>query len=446
MEEHTTPPRILGDGLALRWSTADDTEAIAELVGHVFRDGPEDGPNPLTSAYARALLSGRSPVMAPDDFTVVEEITGAGRIVACACLLAQTWRYGSVVFKVGRPELAATHPDYRRRGLIRAIFAALHARSSARGDLAQAITGIEYFYRQFGYEYALELGGGRVSYFAVVPDAKPDAPDPYRLRPAEAADVPFLSTLYERACTRSLVFAEIRPEHWQHKLSTAPTSDEDWGIYIIVDSNGVPKGYVSVEAFRFGPRLSVHQVETISGLGLRTVAVPLLRALRDLAPSIQTPKPIEPAIGVTFILGTAHPLFEALGEAILPMVHRPYAWYVRVPDLPGFLIQLAPVLNERLAGSVAAGHSGALSLDFHRGGLRLTFEHGQLRRAEHWERGMWEEDQAGFPPLVFLPLLFGYRSLDELRDMYPDVHCSDDAEPLLKALFPKAFSNVLPLD
>lgn len=444
MEEPTTP-RILGDGLALRWSKAADTEAIAELVGHVFRDRPEDGPNPLPSAYARTLMSGRSPIMTPNDFAVVEETAGDGRIVACACLLAQTWRYGSVVFKVGRPELVATHPDFRRRGLIRAIFAALHARSSARGDLAQAITGIEYFYRQFGYEYALELGGGRVSYFTIVPEAKPDAPDLYRLRRAEAADVPFLSTLYERACTRSLVSAEIGPGYWRYKLSSAPTSDEDWAIHLIVDSAGSPRGYVSVEPFRLGPRLAVHQAETTAGLNLRAVAVPLLRALRDLAPTIQTTKPMEPPVGVTFILGTAHPLFEALGD-VLPMVHRPYAWYVRVPDLPGFLMRLAPVLNERLAGSVVAGHSGALNLNFHRGGLRLTFEHGQLRRAEHWERGMWEEDHAGFPPLVFLQLLFGYRSLDELRGMYPDVHCSDDAEPLLKALFPKAFSNVLPLD
>ena len=57
--------------------------------------------------------------------------------------------------------LLQLHPDWTLqqlanadRGLIRMLFEMIHARSQAEGDLVQAITGVAYFYRQFGYEYA----------------------------------------------------------------------------------------------------------------------------------------------------------------------------------------------------------------------------------------------------------------------------------------------------
>ena len=41
-----------------------------------------------------------------------------------------------------------------------------------RGELVQGITGIPYYYRQFGYEMALDLGGGRMCYAPQIPELK----------------------------------------------------------------------------------------------------------------------------------------------------------------------------------------------------------------------------------------------------------------------------------
>ena len=65
--------------------------------------------------------------------------------------------------------MVATRPAYRKRGLVRAVFEMAHARSAAKGELVQVITGIPYFYRQFGYEYALDLEGHRLVAAADVP-------------------------------------------------------------------------------------------------------------------------------------------------------------------------------------------------------------------------------------------------------------------------------------
>ena len=89
-----------------------------------------------------------------------------GQIVSALCLIPQTWTYDRIVFGVGRPELVATDPRYRRRGLVRAQMDVVHEWSRERGHLVQAITGIPWYYRQFGYEMALALAGGRAGFAA----------------------------------------------------------------------------------------------------------------------------------------------------------------------------------------------------------------------------------------------------------------------------------------
>jgi len=118
--------------------------------------------------------------------------------------------------------------------------------------------------------------------------------------------------------------------------------------------------------------------------------------------------------------------------------------YVRVPDLPALVRRIAPVLEERLAGSVAPGYSGELKLSFYRDGLRLRFEEGRLAEAASFAPTQRiRPGAAWFPDLTFLQLLFGRRSLEELKAAFPDVYTrGDDTAPLVEALFPKAPSRV----
>ena len=128
---HPAYRRELGGGLVLRWSTSADTAAIGQLYGFVFRDKAEDPLNHIMMAWERDLMSGRNPLIGPGDFAVVEDTDG-GAIVAATCLLRQTWEYEGIAFPVGRPEIVATMPEYRNRGLIRAIFELIHARARDR--------------------------------------------------------------------------------------------------------------------------------------------------------------------------------------------------------------------------------------------------------------------------------------------------------------------------
>lgn len=446
--------RDLGGGLVLRWSTADDVEGLAELFSQVFRDGPDQPPNRFVASWTRDLISGRHPLIGPADFALVED-TERGGLVAATCLMSQTWEYGGIPFPVGRPEVVASDPDYRNRGLIRAVFELIHARSAARGDLAQAITGISYYYRQFGYEYALDLDGSRSVYFAAIPQLKPGATEPYRLRDATPQDLPEVLALYDRERTRSsagepvLVSTRIDERYWCFTLDGfSRESVEAWRTQLIVGGEERPLGYVLTRRGRWNDSLTVVGMATGPGVSLVAVLPSVLRALQAQAGELITFKPdTPPAAAITFVLGRDHPVYDALGRSRAVKEQPPYAWYVRVPDLPAFMRRIAPVLERRLADSALVGFSGELLMNFYRGGLRLLFEDGRLAAAEDWHAPIWApKPQCGFPPLVFLQLLFGYRSLAELRHAFPDVRADEETVLLLETLFPPRLSWTVPLD
>ena len=451
-------PRDLGGGLLLRWATADDTERIAEFNARAFRDEQEQAPLPWDRALIRELMSGRHPLVGADDFVLVED-RATGAVVSSACLMWQRWEYEGIPFEVGRPEHVATDPDYRNRGLIRAIFAALHQRSAERRQPVQAITGIPYFYRQFGYEYGPDLEGGRIVYPAALPEAPPDEPEPHTLREATPDDIPFMRALYDRGRADSMVAARVPEEYWRYAFASFGTPDaprggfnHQWRLRIIVDRAGVPSGYLRTGVALWNDRLYIWDLATSDGVPLSPAALATLRAL---AATGHEPEEASHALGQTgarfkelfLCLEREHPLYTALGERTAPLAIPPYAWYVRVPDLPEFLHLITPALERRLAASPMAAHSGEARLDFYRGGLRLTFERGRLVAITPWQRPIWGERQhASFPPLVFLQLLFGRRSLAELREAFPDVRALPEAAALLDALFPKRYSRIAALD
>jgi hypothetical protein len=148
---------------------------------------------------------------------------------------------------------------------------------------------------------------------------------------------------------------------------------------------------------------------------------------------------------LNFWLGAEHPAYKVTGNQ-LPRVIEPYAWYLRVPDLDGFLRHVTPALESRLADSLVAGHTGELKLNFYRRGLHLTIEEGRLVNVESWQPDRPNAGDAGFPDLTFLQLLFGYRSVEELDHTFADCWTgSVAARVLLEALFPTSPSDVLPV-
>jgi GNAT superfamily N-acetyltransferase len=441
--------RELGGGLLQRWSTPEDTENIAQLCGMVFRDKEDEPLNIRMMESVRRQMSGDFPLMGPGDYAVIEDMGKEGNpLVACTCLWRREWEYDGIAFGVGQPEFVATHPNYRNRGLIRKLFEMVHARSESEGHLVQGITGITYFYRQFGYEYALELEGRKATYLSLIPKAQESTPELYSLRTATPEDIPLLMELYNGQRSASMVWSIASERFWRYQIieEKDPTIvGKQMCVRMIVDDAGKVQGYLMVATKRWGKSLDVYALNIAAGVSWQAVTLPLLRALQAYGMQIPAVRPDVPLFHeISFWLGSAHPVYEVLGESLAPYYEPPYAWYVRVPDVLAFIRHIAPALEKRIANSAAAFYTGEFTLDFFRGGMHMVFDKGHITSIEPWRASAYQNTaDASCPSLVFLQLLFGYRSLDELRYAFPDVRVENsNAEVLLNALFPKKFSWV----
>lgn len=437
-----TLPRDLGDGLRLRQATLADAEALATFNAKMHLEPDSNGFNHEIADWVRELMSGSHPTCGPADFTLVEVIE-TGEIVSSLNLISQTWSYGGIPFGVGRPELVGTLPAYRKRGLVRLQMEVVHEWSTARGEPVQAITGIPFYYRQFGYEMTVELGGGRRVYPADIPTLAEGTPEPFRIRPATEEDISFIVALDAQGTKRSLVTCLRDEAVWRYELQRSRLGVAYRQASVIESASGERVGFFAHPVLLWGPSLALMVYELAPRVSWLAVTPSVLRHLwaTGAAFAADTSAPYN---SLYLRFGTTHPAYAvAPGPKIA--LDQPYALFMRVPDLPAFLHHIAPVLEQRLAASVAPGHTGDLRLSFYRSGLHLRLEQGRLTDSTPWQPTVDEGGDAAFPDLTFLHLLFGHRSLDELRHAFTDCWtASQEVSILLDALFPKQPSFVWP--
>lgn len=437
--------RELGNGLVLRWSSTEDADGLASLAGTVFRHQESDPPNARMATWTRDMLSGRHPLIGPDGFALVED-TANGEIVAGACLLSEAWDYEDIMLPVGRPEVVATLPEYRRRGLVRAIFELLHARSAALGHLLQVITGIPWYYRQFGYAYAVEMAPGISVPVSEIPPLGPGVDEPYRLRAATIGDIPELIRLYDEERAGKLISTPISAEYWRWAIEGVdPQGDSFLLPWLVTDPDGGVAGYALTALETHRGALRVDALGLKRGLWLSALPS-VLRELATLGARLPDRRGgSSPVSSVALYLPSSHPALEVLRSLLRSPrgMDDAYAWYVRAHHLPALLRHVAPALERRLAASPFAGYSGDLTIDFYRDAVRLVFKAGRLTEAPARGAPATAEPKVGIPPDVFPQMLFGYRDLGELRYAYPDVTIGGEAQALLPVLFPKRESWAL---
>ena len=371
----------------VRTATAADADQIVEL--NRVHNG-EDAVPPV-----RRLLE--DPDVGPSCFTVAVD---GSRVVSTLCLLRKVavFRCHGVEVDVplGEPEFVVTDPDYRWRRLIRDQIVVVHQWSQQRGELAQSIIGIPYFYRRFGYEYAT------MPLFDAVVDSRPSSPDGWTVRAATDDDVETIIGL-QRAAQRPFdVVVPMDAVHWRHMFSHLD------GNLVAVSPSGEAAGYALRKA----------------GGDLWLTAASAPEAVHALTAHAWTPG----GIGVRIRPGT-------LAEGVLVRYERrSVRWgpYIRVPDVRALLARVVPVLEARLARSAFADARGTLHLSFYTHGVAISYDGGRVEVGP----GNADATSAFVPPDMLATLVFGGHGASGLEARHPDVNLREE-RALMDTLFPQ---------
>jgi hypothetical protein len=407
----------LENGLVLRTAAGErDVERVAAFNGTIHGPG--------VASMTRNLFV-HHPHTRGGDLIFVED-GRSGQVVSSLCLIPWTWRYEGVDMPAGEMGIVGTLEEYRHRGLIHVQVDHFKRRLRERGCLLSQIQGIPYFYRQFVYEYALPLEGGLRIELRDVP-TPPDGS--FALRVATRDDLPALTRLYDEAAGDLAIRAVREKATWRYLLAHTGGTEMERDTWIVQGADGQIAGYMCIPKHHFGEELVVSEV---SRLGF-DAALAALDHLKTLA--LERDKP-----GIRLNLPAGCTLMQvarSLGAHDLGT----YAWQIHVPDFTALLRTLAPVFERRIEQSPFAGLTRDVRLSLYREALVLRFVEGRLAEVTN---GGTTGDEAilHLPPLQFIPLVLGYRTVKELRAAYPDVSVVATWRLLVDTLFPKTSSFI----
>lgn len=377
--------------MEVRAATADDIEGIVAL--QCDRNGAECD-EPVRALLARADVG-------PSRFAVAVD---GGRVVSSLCLLSGRLRIGVATVGTDQVEYVATATTHEGRGLVRRLMALAHEWSTADGNLVQLIAGIRYFYRQFGYEYALPFAPIRL----VTPGLEPSMPAGWTVRTATDDDAADVARLQHDAQERAdLAVVDER---------VAGFGDGSWSV--AVDPDGRVRGSGRIGG---GPP-GVGEAVTV----VHAPAADLPAALRAV---------LSRATGIQERVGTTEPV-----HGLTHRHPRHYSLYVRIADPLAFLAAIRPELDARLAGSPWAAAHGRVTISRYTSSIVLTFEDGAITAIEPG-RGD-EPSTIEVPPDRTTTLLLGRYRATGLAEREDDVTVAPTAAALADALFPSRTSDL----
>ncbi|MBN2336178.1 GNAT family N-acetyltransferase [Candidatus Bathyarchaeota archaeon] len=391
--------------------TNEDIEQVYELMLIVFKDENVDG-------IVKRLLDGYTPMTIEHVFAVKQ----GDRTVASLILIPQTWVMDGVELKVAEMGCVATHPDHRRRGLQGILNERFDQAAREGGYDLCALAGIPYFYRQFGYEYSLDLDHG-----ASIPvDRIPAVASAFTARRFTEGDIPAAAKLLEQSQSLYYVHSPRSIRVWRMQHETGYYHGQPFEAFSLVDGDRLA-AYMRLRADIENKTLFLME------LGVKNGAVEdALGFVKRLCEE----RGLEKIVSSLGYLDHFTGRIVALGAETKPI----YGWQVKVVDYLGLFRKLAPLLESRLRGTEYEELSETLNLNFRKFTIRVSVEQGRIKKITSVSD--CNDMTIGLNPYVFPQLLLGYRGREELEHAYPDFRVRDSHKTLIDTLFPRKPSYI----
>ncbi len=336
-----------------------------------------------------------------------------GKAVATATLLDETLVVRETPLPVGQVELVAARTEYEHRGYVRALMQWCHERSRLRGHVAQVMIGIPYFYRRFGYGYAIEMHP-----YALLEEL-PTFDPAIDVRFATDSDIPEMAGLQESLQRSFDVHMPHGEETWRWLL------ERDGTHQLVATRRHEIIGCARTTPFVGNEPMLVAEIASSDP---DAVAALLATALGPDA-ARETTVELRPGVpGLAPLLG-------------VPL--RADWYYVRVPDVASLFAALRPELEYRLERSELATSDRLVELSFWESQLAFPIANGHVGPISVGgpRQIIVAEGGSGLPPDAVAHLVFGCGAAG-LEDRFPDCYLGEQAA-LMQDLFPPQRADLL---
>ncbi|NND02835.1 MAG: GNAT family N-acetyltransferase [Acidimicrobiia bacterium] len=381
----------------IRTATTQDINQIAELVAaRIGDDDAREAEIVLADEYFR------------NRWFVAEE---DDRILSTAAVFPGQLHLGGVTVGAGAIEFVATREDAEGRGLVRLLMQEIHSTAQSRGEMAQWIVGITYFYRKFGYEYAIPVE----TTYSVSAGEAPEMPSGWTVERVSGAEIPDLASVQTAVAKQSDVAFTANRRMWDvYEMSPV------YELIVARSRNGVGYGRIyPYEDDRYMFDVVADSSNAVSALvnaagdgGSYDVTVMARQSARKSLDLLTDPEPS--------------------GDA----------YFVRVADPVKLLEAMRPLLSSRLRAWDAEAEGEAL-ISLYESSIRFSYGQGQVGpiKGGPAEQAPIGQGGSGVAPDRIVAQLLGPLGAEKLAELNPDVNLGEQ-EDLMKALFPPQTCDV----
>ena len=388
--------------------------------------------NPKFKKWFELMANGQHPVTNISNFIIAKDTTD-GKIAALAIYQPWDYIYNGHKIKGTRLEEVFCASEYQGLGITKDILEKIKHLSLDYGCLFELVYGqdaIYGYYDEYGYTYGVpdEEDG----YIYEIWDEKTE--NKYSIHEANDNDIPAIVTLYEKCYKRNLMTTAIGCKEIDYLKNTYGNAvSYESKFYVIKTSNDEICGFFNAQSIPSSSK-RIYIMELDDNHSYHQIRPYLMAFYRQ-----------HNVDRIPLKLGKTHPVYEVFNDTLSKKEFSELG-YVKIYDIPKFLMEISSVLNTRLAGSPYAYFTDTFTLATHsrNEAYQMEFLNGKLTNVSPIKR---INGEVNIERNRLVRLMFGRVQLSEMEEeQYMYWFKNDDYRNVFSILFPQMQSHIFSIN
>jgi len=347
------------------------------------------------------------------------EENDSNKMVSSIVLAPLKWDFDGTLIPVCEMTLVGTLTEYRNRGLIGILNQLYEDIMEHKGYIFSVIRGIPYYYRKFGYEFALNLDERIVLNKNQIPSKEVEE---VSIRKATRQDLDFIKSIYNNQNEKFFITNRFNRNNFYFKFMNVDFDNNFSSTYLIELRRKLKSFFsISMSYDSIGYSLVVPEVN-------EECMVKIVQFVNTLSKEKDQ---------IVFQVNS-DTKFSQYICSIGGKKNLGYGWQIRIPNIKKFLHAISPVLEQRIKRSSRKGLTQDVVISDYKKIFTLIFKNGKIEDIDIKKGYPFPGScDVQIPNSFLIKLLLSNRTFEEIKYIVTDSILKPGSEDLIKILFPK---------
>ncbi|MBD3215711.1 MAG: GNAT family N-acetyltransferase [Candidatus Lokiarchaeota archaeon] len=346
------------------------------------------------------------------------------RIISSGVLFPEMWDFEGINIPICEMGFVATAEDSRDQGLFSMINRCYEKVMRERGYLLSVIRGVPFFYRRYGYEFAIPLDYGyKISYKNIPESENYDI----RIRRALEADIDNLKNLYNQWAEKYSITQKFNTKSFIYKYLNDKYTEFQFRTYVLEEEKEV-QAFFCVGGY-FGTE---HVIMQTSAMTCRQI----LRMLDFWKNECKKQNNLKE--NAILILNPPNSELTKFVLSLGAKRENKWRWQIKIPNLKKFFDAIRPLMERRITNSIFQDVDKILKMSNYRENVHICFRNGGIKQIE-LRKGFPEEPDYDLkvPNSHLTQIILGSKKIQEIESIITDTIYREDWLLFMEKLFPK---------